>query len=568
MRLMSARAGMAGLLIVAVAMCWAGCGGDDTKDEQGLFISVCAPDVDEFPGLDDPFKSCFFMKICYKKPGETTLRGCQIVEYDQTGGFPVQDGVPIGKAILASLPMDEEISIVAECWDKNPTLAKPEPGNLLAVGQSVPVKRRKKDPILPLTLYMLRLPSFGPTLHFGGDVPCAYSQSMPFTERWGAAVIELYDGNILLAGGVDEFDSACTDWADPGCIEKASSTAELYMPYNGEFTLVGSEGTSTMSEKRAFSAIVELPDGRLAIFGGISASGAPTASVDLYDPVAYAFTADVPMANPRAYHTATVINDYGHVLLVGGFGGEATWEVWLAGQGPVAEGQLGESRWHHTATLINKEIDSSTKRVEGMVVIAGGEGGGEPGAATPRATMEIFDIKALAFEQMLRSLCANEGSGAAAAKKTMHAAAFVPKRHFLYIAGGFRDGKHIEPVKDICVWNSTSETWSGETGTFMLKSERGALTATALPGNVVLFAGGLTKTGVADTVEIVFEYVNADGATVVDIGPAEYPIPMYYPRWAHGAQRTADGKVLFFGGLTGTPDSPAMVQQTEVFNPQ
>ena len=566
MRLMSARAGMAVTLFLVMAVSWVGCGGD-VQDEAGLVISVCGPDVDDFPGLDDPFEYCYFMKICYKKPGETTLRGCQIVEYDQSGGFPIP-GVPIGQAVFDSLPINEKISIVAECWDRNPTVVKPEPGNLLSRGQSVPVKRRKNDPILPLTIYMLKPSTFGPTLHFGGDVPCAYNQSMPFTERWGAAAIELYDGSVLLAGGVEDFDSACTDWADPACVEKASSTAELYMPYNGEFTLVGSDGTSTMSEKRAFSAIVELPDGRLAIFGGITSGGAPTASVDLYDPVAYTFTPDQPMANPRAYHTATVINDYGHVLLVGGFGGETTWEVWLAGMGSQASGQLGESRWHHPATLITKDIDPTTNRPEGMVVIAGGEGGGAPGAATPRATVEIFDIKAAAFEPMLRSLCANEGSGVQAARKTMHAAAFVPKRHFLYIAGGFEDGKHLVPVKDICVWNSSSETWNGEKGTFMLKSERGALTATALPGNVVLFAGGLTKTGVAQTVEIVFEYVNADGATVVDIGPAEYPIPMYFPRWGHGAQPTSDGKVLFFGGLTGNPDSPSMVQQTEVFNPQ
>jgi hypothetical protein len=208
------------------------------------------------------------------------------------------------------------------------------------------------------------------------------------------------------------------------------------------------------------------------------------------------------------------------------------------------------------------------------VIIAGGEGGGEPGSTTVRDDMEIFDVTAQMFDPEPVPLCSNQGeTSPAPAKKTLHAAAFVPKRHFLYVAGGFSDPKHQSPTKDICVWHTVQEKWSGEAGTFLLKKGRGGLTATALPGNVVLLAGGLTKKDqtlqVADTVEIVFEYLNDKGETVVDIGPGDaFPIPMLYPRWDHGAIPTADGKVLFFGGLKGLPTAPTMVEETEAFNPQ
>jgi len=330
-----------------------------------------------------------------------------------------------------------------------------------------------------------------------------------------------------------------------------------------------------MTQKRAFAAAIRLPSEEIAIFGGITADGEPSSTIDVYNPITYSFQAvpeEMNMEYTRAYHTATLISsaDGGYVLLVGGYGtGDATWEVWTPAQGRIASGTLHESRWHHTSTLVSKSDDPNVKR--NMVVIVGGEGGGDPGATTVRSTLEIFDIDATSLDDMAYPLCTNEGENSpAAARKTMHAAALVPKRHFLYIAGGFKDAVHTEPTKDICVWHTTQEKWSGEAGTFMLKKSRGALTATSLPGKAVLFAGGLTKQDgsiqVSDTVEIVFEYIGPDGSTVVDIGP-DYPITMLWPRFHHGAILASDGKVLLYGGLADS-SPPEMLKTTEVFNPQ
>jgi hypothetical protein len=530
-----------------------GCGGGESP--RLAAINICgAPDADL-----DPFNGCAFMKLCYKKKGEDKLRDCQLAAF-----FDAEDA-------LSNLPYDEDISLVAECYDSDPAAAKAAPKNLLSKGQTVPFRFRpgtKKEDMEGFNVYLMQPSSFGPTLTFGnGALPCAGNETAPFSDRWGATATELFDSTVLIAGGVDDYDSGCGDWSNPDCVASAASTAELYNPRDGSFTLVGTGGTSLMTEKRAFAAAVRLPSEEVVIFGGVNAAGVATNSVDIYDPVGLSFTAGQPMLDTRARFTATLISsaEAGYILLVGGNGtGEATWEVWTPTMGTVANGQLNESRWNHTATLITKKVDAAVKR--NMVVLAGGEG-----ADGVRDTVEIFDIDANQLDPVPIALCSNGINPAA--KKTMHAAAFVPKRHFLYLAGGFKDAKHAEPTKDICVWHSSQEKWSGEAGTFQLKNARGALTATALPGNVVLFAGGLTKTNgtleVAKTVEIVFEYLNSKGETVVDIGPGDgFQIAMKNPRWDHGALLGADAKVIFFGGIASKPENFAQVKATELFNPQ
>jgi hypothetical protein len=560
-------------LALSLVICSIGCGTDSS--EEGAVISICGVEGTEAnPEWDDldPFKSCAFMKLCYKKKGETKLRDCQLVDFNDTSG------------LVDGLPFDESLSLVAECYDKDPLSPTPEPNNLQAKGQTVPFRHGDGDEMDLSNIYLMKPSSFGPTMAFGTEpglepglaLPCAGKETAPFSTRWGATATELFDSTILIAGGVDGHDSACDDWSDPTCVEKAHSTAEIYDPRNGTFALVGTEAGALMTQKRAFAAAVRMPTEEIVIFGGVNASGEPTNTVERYDPVGLSFTAmeaGKEMLYTRARFTATLISPAlgGSVLLIGGYGtGEKTWEVWTPEVGTIANGPLTESRWNHTASLITSNEDPAVQR--DTVVIAGGEGDGAPGAATVRNTLEIFDIGAQKLDPLPVALCSNTpGSGT---KKTMHAAAFVPKRHFLYIAGGFKDAKHAEPVQDICVWHSSQEKWSGEAGTFKLKTGRGALTATPLPGNVVLFAGGLIKDSgalsCAPTVEIVFEYVKQDtGETVVDIGPgAGFQIAMQNPRWDHGAIVGADGKVLFYGGISCSPASFSAVTQTELFNPQ
>jgi len=558
------------LLALLVAGGSLGCGGEGDT-EHGLNVLLYGPPKSQYPDLD-PFTNCSFVKVCYRIAGEAKLRDCQVQPFLS------------GHIKMPKLPTGKELVIVAECLDADQTGS---PMNVVSRGQSVPVQHDKGENVEDLGVYMLPLSinSFGPTYSPGDLSAGGPGQVTTTTEpRYGATAVELFDGTVLICGGVKSIKPPPEDWSNPKFSEQAMSTCELYNPADGTFSLVESTtGLVVMTEKRAFAAAVELPSGEVAIFGGLTKNGEPTNSVDIYDPIRPGFRPDPsdptdvpppPMTDTRAFHTATLISSAGKgfVLLVGGYGtGEATWEVWTPEDGVVANSQLQSSRWRHTATHVSKKLDPSAREV---VVIAGGEGGGDPGSTTVRDTMEVFDITNQDFDPQPVSLCSNQlPNSPAPAKKTLHAAAFVPKRHFLYVAGGFSDPKHQSPTKDICVWHTVQEKWSGEAGTFLLKKARGALTATALPGNVVLLAGGLCKKNetlqACDTIEIVFEYLNEKGETVVDIGPGDqFPIPMLVPRWDHGAVLTADGRVLFYGGLTGLSTAPSMVEQAEVFNPQ
>jgi hypothetical protein len=383
-------------------------------------------------------------------------------------------------------------------------------------------------------------------------------------------VAELFDGSVLIAGGAAPADGF--DWMDPTKLDPIASSAEIYDPGKGTFEMVGTAPQQLMSERRAFAAAVALPDGRVAIFGGMKDATQSTSTVDLYDPVSMTFAPSPPMADSRARHTATLFSSEwgGYVLLAGGMGtGSGTWEVWSPADGSVAQGSLAEPRWNHTATLIAAETDPGVSR--DSVLLIGGEG-----TDGVRSTVEIFDLATQQMDFGTRLLCSNGGlTDPPAVKKTMHAAALVLKRHFVYVAGGFSDTAHMAPVGDVCVWKTTTESWQGQAGTFMLMKKRGALRATELPGNVVLFSGGLGKksgVGVLEavpSVEIIFEYIDpGTGQTVIDIGPSEYPISMLYPRWDHVAVATADGKVLIVGGVGGGAESAKAVKCPEVFNPQ
>jgi hypothetical protein len=554
---------------------------DDSESKLGVVFMLYGPPKED-PYLDlDPFNECAYVKLCYRVTGDNSLKGCITVERNAA------------RATLKNLPYGVEYNIVAQCHKLNPGSVTPEPmERAFSKGTSFPILHQEREKEESIPIYMLPVSTFGPVASppsVLGEQAVAHDCT---TQRLGASVVELVDRSVLVVGGVDEFDPQCDDWSLPECVVKALDSAERYGAGTGDFSLLGTTEVSLMTEKRAFAAAVRLPDGQVAIFGGLNAKGKPTNSVEIFSPQLDWFTniksdgmTPLPtMVDTRAYHTATLISEEygGLVLLVGGFGsGEATWEVWGPNDGTILTGVLTESRRHHTATLISKAVDAGSKRT--VVMIMGGEGG-TPGSATVRNTIEIFD--AAPDVQKITDvlpLCSNKGTiwqqvdptkppDPDPVAKTMHAAAFVPKRHFIYVGGGFNDGKHQSPVRDICVWNTAQERWHGQAGSFLLKKGRGGLSATSLPMNVVLFAGGLTKEKqvlqTADTVEIVFEYQSPDtGQTVVDIGP-DYSIPMLTPRWWHSALATADGKVLFTGGFSGNPANPKMLKAAEVFNPE
>ncbi|HTY62785.1 MAG TPA: kelch repeat-containing protein [Acidobacteriota bacterium] len=161
------------------------------------------------------------------------------------------------------------------------------------------------------------------------------------------------NGNVLLAGGIDGISIA--------------SSAEVYDPNTSTF-----QATGSMNTARVFHTAVGLPDGRVLIAGGYN--GNYLNSAEIYDPSTGLFTPTSPMVVERSNHTATLLSN-GTVLIVGGRNSSGyldTGEIYDPSLGTFAliESTMTSTRYSHTATLLNDDVNGINNRV----LIVGGYG--------------------------------------------------------------------------------------------------------------------------------------------------------------------------------------------------
>jgi len=133
----------------------------------------------------------------------------------------------------------------------------------------------------------------------------------PMTARWNPAAdmndsrvrhtaTLLPDGTVLVAGG----------WRDS---QKVLSSAEIYNPSTGAWIPVGS-----MKESRGGHTATLLSNGTVLIAGGCDNSNYSLNSAEIFTPGTRAFSYTSAMGTPHHYHSATLLNT-GDVLVVGGF---------------------------------------------------------------------------------------------------------------------------------------------------------------------------------------------------------------------------------------------------------
>jgi len=171
---------------------------------------------------------------------------------------------------------------------------------------------------------------------------------------------------ILVAGGLDANGAVL-------------ASAELYDVTAGTFTPT----TGNMNTARRLHTATLLTNGLVLIAGGVDANNQPLASAELFDPSSGTFTATGDLNTARFFHTAVLLNDPSHkVLIVGGTGDNANGMTSAELYDPTSHtfaattGTLNVARYLHTATLLN----------DGTVLVAGGQ----TVSQIPLASAELF----------------------------------------------------------------------------------------------------------------------------------------------------------------------------------
>ncbi len=166
-------------------------------------------------------------------------------------------------------------------------------------------------------------PAGPPGTHDGGDGACVAA-------------------GVCAAGSTLEADGRCSGWRRLGGEGPSAVEARLTPLADGRVLFSGGYlgeavtaeawrfdppterflATAPMPTARYGHSATLLPDGRVLVAGGTTVFGfedTPTAVVELYDPVADAWTELAPLPAPRRDHAAVALPD-GRVLIAGGFG--------------------------------------------------------------------------------------------------------------------------------------------------------------------------------------------------------------------------------------------------------
>lgn len=178
-----------------------------------------------------------------------------------------------------------------------------------SLGRTMPLTIVEATQTVSSLLLVGKLDSFGKTTSITG-AETTISPDAPTPGRHGHTATFVPGLNqVLIFGGAVYVDGE----------ERLLASADLYDPATGTFQALGDVDVA-----RAYHAATALPDGRVLISGGFSIiSGTLTTLTTalLFEPQTSELIT-IPIAQPRAHHTSTLMAGSGLIALVGGCSGE------------------------------------------------------------------------------------------------------------------------------------------------------------------------------------------------------------------------------------------------------
>jgi N-acetylneuraminic acid mutarotase len=292
--------------------------------------------------------------------------------------------------------------------------------------------------------------------------------------RAGQTATLLPNGQVLVAGGFNE--------PVPGASSYLSS-AELYNPATGKWTVTGS-----MSTPRESQTATLLPDGQVLVAGGeATVNGAVTvfSSAELYNPATGTWTRTGRMTAPREQHTATLLTN-GQVLAAGGYNDAdpfnhslASAELYNPATGTWAlTGSLNTPRYGHQAVLL---ADGQVLAVDGTDISSAG----------------TFNLNSTEVYNPATGTWATTGTTFHAGNAPFSVTLLSTGK--VLIAGGITGvypNTHITSAAEL--YDPATAT-SASTGS--MNAPRNDQSATLLPDGQVLAAGGQTTTSNGKTTD-------------------------------------------------------------------
>ena len=195
---------------------------------------------------------------------------------------------------------------------------------------------------------------------------------------------------VLVSGGYDSFSGTVLQ------------SAEMYDPATGTWAGAGAmkggrafHTMTTNAENLAISMFTVIEPGKALVAGGMTASGVPLATAEIYDVVSGAWSSIAPMKVPRARHAAAGLNGL-QVVVVGGDGAAGTvnatsetYDPW-SGTWTLSTTNMSQGRTNFALVGFNATQYKFGSSTPCRLVVAGGQtlGGGMV------TTFEEFEVGA------------------------------------------------------------------------------------------------------------------------------------------------------------------------------